>query len=225
MEAKVDSDSRRCGDGCAENDRIGALNAKPPVRRARVTRGLRSVSRPARAIILLVALSTTGCHGSSSAPRPPRSATPSDILPALAGTWTGILEYADVRTNDRVQLPTSLTASFTEGALRLAYTYSDPSGMVMNVNTVHRTLGDGRRHVIGTDTLTTFSIEGFAGAPDGREPTGTAVLTGTTTENGVDVPSRHQIVLRGDSLIIRKETGDPPRFRNEYRFRRDRRSP
>ena len=167
-----------------------------------------------------ITLLSTSCLGSAGL-RAAGSETPADILPALAGTWTGVLEYADVRTDERRQLPTSLTATLADGALQLAYSYSDPSGLVMNASSVHRALAGGRLHVIGTDTLSVVSVEGFARSTDGSAATGMAVLTGTTIENGIVVSARQQIVLRGDSLIIRKEVGDPPRFRNEYRFRRD----
>ena len=164
---------------------------------------------------------TTLCAGCmrGSATQGDASVAARDILPALAGEWTGVLEYADYRTDERVQLPTRMTATLAGGALQIAYAYREPSGTIVNANSVHRALDDGRRYVMGTDTLTVLSMEGFGSARSGATEA-RAVLLGTSTENDIIVPARHHITLRGDSLIIRKETRDPPRLRNEYRFRR-----
>ena len=171
-------------------------------------------------LIVGAVLLSPACAGRTVAARS-GSAAPADILPALVGDWTGVLEYADYRTGARVQLPTQLAATLASGALQVAFTYREPSGITVNGNSLHRALNDGRRYVIGTDTLTTLFIDGFHRMPNGAAAAGVASFIGTAVENDVVVPARHTIILRGDSLVIRKETGDPPRFRNEYRFHRD----
>lgn len=162
--------------------------------------------------------SLAGCRGGATIrPDAPGLAA---LLPALAGEWAGVLEYSDYGTGERVQLPTTLSATIAGGELQLAFAYREPSGITLNAGSVHRALPDGRRYVMGTDTLRAMSVAGFGRPSESGHAEGTATFTGTTMENDTVVPARHTIILRRDSLIIRKETRDPPTFRNEYRLRR-----
>jgi hypothetical protein len=171
-----------------------------------------------RAILpfLLATLSLAGC----TAPAPPAEPAPAaapDVFAALSGRWTGVLEYADYRTDGRVQLPTRLTAA-ADGAgrtLTLAYVYREPSGKEVTSDGVHGIDAAAGRYVMGTDTFRIEALEGFGAAGGGR-----MVLTGTVLDNDRQEPVRHTLTLAGDTLRMLKETRTPWTFRNEYRLTR-----
>jgi hypothetical protein len=167
-----------------------------------------------RAVLLLVLLALGGC----AAPAPPAAPAPApDVFAALAGRWTGVLEYADYRSDGRVQLPTRLTASVdgTGRTLTLAYVYREPSGREVTSYAVHRIDPAAGRYRMGDDTFAIAASEGFGAAGGGR-----MVVTGTVLDNDRQEPARYTITLSGDTLRILKETRTPWTFRNEYRMTR-----
>lgn len=168
---------------------------------------------------LLVALSAPACVAPvpSSAPSPPP-----DVFAALAGNWTGVLEYADYRSDRRVQLPTRLAATAADASrtLSLAYEYREPNGETVTSRGVHRIDPAAGRYVMGSDTFSIGTLEGFATRDAGR-----MIVTGAVIDNDRPEPARYTFVLAGDSLRITKETRSPWQFRNEYRLVRDRPQP
>jgi hypothetical protein len=158
-------------------------------------------------------------HAACAAPAPPTAPAPvtPDVFAALSGRWTGVLEYADYRTDRRVQLPTRLTAVADPAGrtLTLAYVYTEPSGENVASDALHEMDGPAGRYVMGRDTMRIDVLEGFAPAGGGR-----MVLTGTVLDNDRQEPVRHTLTLAGDTLRILKETRTPWTFRNEYRLTR-----
>jgi hypothetical protein len=178
------------------------MSIDPPAVRA----AMRAIPR-----LLLVALSLGACTAA-----PPRvdMPPPADVFAALDGSWSGVLEYADYRTDRRVQLATRLTAASAEGGmLTLDYVYTEPNGENVTSRSVHRMDLPAGRYVMGNDTLEVGMVEGFVGAPGGR-----MVLTGMVEDNDRQEPVRHTITVSGDTLRMLKETRSPWQFRNEYRL-------
>ncbi|HST58817.1 MAG TPA: hypothetical protein VLK84_09020 [Longimicrobium sp.] len=176
--------------------------------------------RRMRAILssLLIAAALAGCAAPAPAPpAPPAPAAAPDVFAAMAGRWTGVLEYADYRSDRRVQLPTRLVASVdgTGRMLTLAYAYTEPSGKEVTSDAVHRFEPADGRYLMGDDTFAVALVEGFGAGAGGR-----MVLTGTVLDNDRQEPARHTITLAGDTLRILKETRTPWTFRNEYRLTR-----
>lgn len=172
-----------------------------------------------RAILpsLLLMLSLVAC----AAPSPRVAAAPSagpDVMGVLAGSWTGVLEYADYRSDRRVQLPTRLVAAAYggPGTLTLNYSFREPSGQSVTSLELHRIDVAAGQYVMGRDTFALGALEGFSPGGGGR-----MVMTGTVMENDRPEPARHTFTLSGDTLRITRETRSPWRFRNEYRLVRE----
>lgn len=157
-------------------------------------------------------LSLAAC--SSAAPRSD-SPPPADVFVVLDGSWSGVLEYADYRSDRRVQLATRLTADASEEgrALTLDYVYTEPNGENVTSRSIHRLDLQEGRYVMGSDTFSVGMVEGFVSPAGGR-----VVLTGTVLDNDRQEPVRHTITLSGDTLRMLKETRSPWQFRNEYRL-------
>lgn len=163
--------------------------------------------------LLFAVLSLGAC--STAPPRTDPLPPPQQVFTALEGSWTGVLEYADYRTDRRVQLPTRVTAAASEQGrtLTLDYVYTEPNGDTVTSQSVHRIDLRAGRYVMGSDTFAVGAVDGFASPTAGR-----MMLTGTVMDNDRPEPVRHTITLRGDSLRWIKETRSPLQFRNEYRL-------
>lgn len=163
----------------------------------------------------LLMLALAGC--AAPAPPPAPAAAP-DPFATMAGRWTGVLEYADYRSDARVRLPTRLTAAPADGgrSLSLAWIFTEPSGREVTSGGVHRLDAAAGRYLMEGDTLQIAALEGFAGGG------GRMVLTGTVLDNNRQEPARYTYTLAGDTLRVLKETRSPWQFRNEYRLVRDR---
>ncbi|WP_420130299.1 hypothetical protein [Longimicrobium sp.] len=168
---------------------------------------MHSISR-----VLLIAASLVACTTAAPAADPP---PPADVFAALDGNWSGVLEYADYRTDRRVQLVTRLTADASDDGrtLTMAYVYTEPNGENVTSQGVHRIDLPAGRYVMGDDTFDIGMVEGFTSAAGGR-----MVVTGTVIDNDRPEPARHTITLSGDTLRMLKETRSPWQFRNEYRL-------
>ena len=163
---------------------------------------------------LLVSLCLAAC--AAPAPRvEPAPAAEGGVFAAMAGHWTGVLEYADYRSDRRVQLPTRLTAVPGDGSrtLALRYVYREPSGDTVTSRSEHRIDTAAGRYVMGSDTFAVAALEGFGPAGGGR-----MVVTGTVLDNDRPEPARYTFSVAGDTLRILKETRSPWQFRNEYRL-------
>lgn len=161
---------------------------------------------------LLVSLSLAAC--AAPAPRA-EPAVGAGVFAVMGGRWTGVLEYADYRSDRRVQLATRLTAVPGEGnrTLALRYVYREPSGDTVTSRSEHRIDTAAGRYVMEGDTFAIAALEGFGSAGGGR-----MVVTGTVLDNDRPEPARYTFSVTGDTLRILKETRSPWQFRNEYRL-------
>ena len=146
------------------------------------------------------------------------------LTAALAGNWTGTLEYRDYRSDRRVTLPTTLAVSGDGiNVLLFSYVYDDGPGKTVRstdritIDPVARTYriqnGDGTYDA-------TFAASGLA---EFGPASHTVVLTGKGEENGVAVDLRTTLTLDGGSLTMLRESKKPGEdwlFRNQYRLTR-----
>lgn len=170
--------------------------------------------------LLRVAAVAAACLLVAGAAPPPPS-----IYHAVAGHWAGSLEYKDYRDSTRrVTLPTRLDASIdtAHGGIRLDFTYDDgPGKTVYDHDLFTIDAGDSTVHW-GSVTDTTrqrFRVTARVDGPDSVR----LVLEGEGADDDAPATLHETITVRGDLLVIRKETrptGGVFAFRHEYRLRR-----
>ena len=144
-------------------------------------------------------------------------------LEALAGSWTGTLEYRDYRSDRRVTLQTRVVITPSADGLTFDYVYDDGPG---------KTVKSVERISIAAD-LTSYRIRNGDGSYDvtfvaqGLREFGKAsnivVLEGKGTENDEPVDVRISIVINTDTFSMLRESrrlGADWRFRNHYQFKR-----
>ncbi len=164
----------------------------------------------------LLALSPT------RAARPTRAA----LYAAMAGSWTGALEYKDYSNpKRRVTLPTKLAITLApdSSALLMHYVYDDGPGKIVE---------DDDRFVANA-TVSTIAWGGLKSAAQQyvvSDAVGAAtagriaiVLQGEGMDDNKPATIRETITLSADSLRILKETrfaGSDFAFRHEYRMHR-----
>ena len=144
---------------------------------------------------------------------------------AMAGTWTGTLEYRDYRSDRRVTLPTRLTiASEHAGRLQFVYTYDDGPGKVVTARdqiTLDVRAGSYRIQNDKDDYDATFVANGLGEfGPDSS----TVTLIGRGEENGVAVDLRITVTVTMRSLTMLRESrraGEDWLFRNRYELTRE----
>lgn len=148
---------------------------------------------------------------------------------ALAGSWTGTLEYRDYRSDRRVTLPTTLAVAAGAGnELTFSYVYDDGPGKT--VRSTDRVTIDAaaRSYRIQNADGTYDAIFAASGLGEFGPASRTVVLTGKGDENGVVVDLRTTITVDDTSLTMRRESrraGEDWLFRNEYRLTREARVP
>jgi len=144
---------------------------------------------------------------------------------AFVGRWTGTLEYKDYQDSTRrVTLPTRLDASVDSalGGLRLEFTYDDgPGKTVYDHDLFTIDAGDSTvRWGSATErTRQRFRVTARVDSPDSLR----LVLEGEGADNDAPATLRETMTVRGDLLVIRKDTrptGGVFAFRHEYRLRR-----
>lgn len=140
-----------------------------------------------------------------------------DLSQALAGAWTGSLQYRDFSTDRQVVLPTTVTFSGRSSALQGAYVYDDGPG---------KTVKSTERWSLAPDDAT-LTIDEGAPARVTTYRAGAADLTleaeGTGVENKQTVAVRTTITQTGDALTITRLThlpGQPWLVRHVYRLAR-----
>lgn len=151
-------------------------------------------------------------------------ATPPPAIPtlhaALAGDWSGTLDYRDFGDDRRVVLPTKLTVTGTGDEARLAFTFDDGPGKTVQASQWLRLLADGgvlageERHAPER-----MRVLERRGGGDARELT--LVAEGTGNENGASVEVRTVLARRGDVLSLSRLTrrpGEPFLLRHAYRL-------
>jgi hypothetical protein len=139
----------------------------------------------------------------ASAAAPPATAI---LATALAGSWTGRLDYRDYGTDARVGLPVTATVS---PALDIAFTYDDGPGKTVRSSESWR-----------IDPVTaTIAVTTARGRPVKSRLTGLAQLSsaadvtlswdGSATENGRAVETRTLLTVRGDRLRLTRMSRTP----------------
>ena len=149
--------------------------------------------------------------------------TQQQLSAAIVGSWTGVLEYRDYSSNERVKLPTWLEVQPEGQALRLKYVYDDgPTKVVQDAELVTIDAAKATYTVLSKpgEGAEVSSITGLDGLKSGR---GTLMLTGTGTENGHAVDVRTTLHIGRNILEILRETrvpGEEFKFRHAYTFTR-----
>ena len=143
---------------------------------------------------------------------------------AVAGLWSGTLEYRDYRSDRRVTLPTKLTVeSGGQGKLNFAYTYDDGPGKIVTSRERITLDGEASTYRIQNGDGTydaTFAMRGMA-AFGPASPV--IVLTGKGDENGAPVDLRVTVTVTASSFTMLRESrtlGGDWLFRNEYKLTR-----
>ena len=140
-----------------------------------------------------------------------------DLAQALAGSWTGSLQYRDFGNDKQVVLPTTVTFSGPATALQGDYVYDDGPGKTVRSRERWSLARDGSTITLepsGTPARVTSNVDG-SGADLTLEADGTGV------ENKQAVAVRTVVARRGDSLTITRLTqlpGQPWLTRHTYRF-------
>jgi hypothetical protein len=145
------------------------------------------------------------------------------VYAALAGRWTGTLEYRDYGNDKRVKLPTLLDAQQDEArsAMELDYTYDDGPGKTVKDKDIVRITPSGSEYIVrekdGSETKYRIGeSSGFGEVAGGR-----LVLFGPGTENKKPVEVRTTLEVDQKSLVILRETrlpGEKFKFRHQYSF-------
>lgn len=153
--------------------------------------------------------------------------TASDLRQAMAGEWTGVLEYRDysepATSTKRIKLPTWLTVTPSSDKLTFHYIYDDGP-----TKTVDETLSISFDVAGSTLTITndkghdeTYKVEGYNGLRSGH---GDVTLLGPTIDNNRPAECRITIGIRRNLLTwteeVRPTSEIPFAFRHSYVFTR-----
>lgn len=144
---------------------------------------------------------------------------PHPLIAALAGQWTGTLEYRDYRSERRVTLPTKLLVTQSASVLEFAYEYDDgPGKTVRSRDRVTIDASAATYRVQNSDGTydATFAINGLAGFGKGSD---TVVLIGKGTENDAPVDLRITLSVTPKQITMERESrkaGEEWMFRNRY---------
>lgn len=165
------------------------------------------------------------CASPAPAPRPaaPPSTPPtSELGAALAGAWTGQLEYRDFQSDERVVLPTWLTVTPAGAALQLDYVYDDGPAKTVRERMM-LTLDPAAQQIRFTSDRDhhdeTYAVTGLADLARSH----TLVLTGRGSESDHPVDVRITLTVRRNRYALVKETRVPGadfQFRDAYTFTR-----
>jgi hypothetical protein len=148
------------------------------------------------------------------------------IYSALAGEWTGQLEYRDYQSDERVVLPAwlEIKPSADGRSTQFRYTYDDgPTKTVTELSTVAIDTA-AHRFTVTSDSdhsSETYQVEGLDGLKiPGR---GQFTLTGRGTENNKTVDVRITVTIDRNLYQFKKKTrlaGGEFTFRDGYVFTR-----
>jgi len=180
---------------------------------------------PRRIVVTLFAVISLIFAPSTNSQSPPPAAA-AKFYSALTGCWTGILEYRDYQSNERVKLPTwlEITATSDPHALQFHYTYDDgPNKTVEDTDRVELNLD--RRTFTETSpdkkSQQIYQVDGLEKlSPAGL---GTLTLTGTGLDDDKKVDVRITLKLGRNYYRYAKETRLPGadfQFRDAYDFTR-----
>ena len=138
------------------------------------------------------------------------------LTAALAGNWTGTLDYRDYRDDTRTSLPTLMTAT----GLSIAWTFDDGPGKTVRSAERWSFAPDGKSLLIeGGKSSETMTIAELRRSSDGSL---TLVADGAGEENGRKVMVRE--ILTRDGPVLRltrmsRSLGQPFIMRHSYQLR------
>ncbi len=149
---------------------------------------------------------------------PNRSDTAVLVAKALAGAWTGTLDYRDYSKDTRVTLPTLMQSDGTE----LTWTFDDGPGKT--VRSAEKWAFDPASQTLtitsGNNPPDKWRVAEARISADGSSLT--IVLDGTSEENGRKVIARKILTRDGNRIRITKQTrvaGEPFLMRQSYELR------
>lgn len=136
---------------------------------------------------------------------------------ALAGKWTGTLEYRDFGNDGRVLLPVSVSIGDDSETMHLDFVYEDGPGKTVRSSDSWTLAGDGARFSMEKSAEPMTVSDYRAGA--GRDIT--LIALGSGSENKAAVQLRVVVTRRGDELTISRASqlpGQPWLLRHRYRL-------
>lgn len=136
----------------------------------------------------------------AKAPAAPAAPTAPPLAEALAGRWTGSLDYRDFRTDGRVILPTQLSAA----ADTLDFTFDDGPGKTVRSRELWRLSDDRTTLLVDGDEFRVVERRGGAAPGDL-----TLVADGPGRENDQPVEARLILARRADRLTLSRLTRGP----------------
>lgn len=149
---------------------------------------------------------------------PATADTASVVAMALAGDWTGTLDYRDCSADTRETLPTRMQS---DGQV-LAWTFDDGPGKTVQSSEAWTFDASGQSLTItaGINAPNQWRVVESRASADGASLT--IVLEGESIENGREVFARKILTRDGDRLRITKQTrvaGEPFLMRQSYELR------
>lgn len=129
---------------------------------------------------------------------------------AIAGNWTGTLEYKDYSSGERVALSTRvrITASADGQSAEISFAYDDYGKVIRSKETRRIDAAAGKFY----DGDFAYTIDSMT--------TGRIVVLGNGRDGNTVERIRETITFDTDSLTILKETRDPWQFRNVLKLKR-----
>ena len=147
----------------------------------------------------------------------PMHAAVPDLAQAVAGSWTGSLQYRDFGNDRQVVLPTTVTFSGPSSALQGDYVYDDGPGKTVR-SSEHWALSDDGATLSLDPSGTPARVTAFH---LGSELDMTLEAEGAGEENKQAVAVRTQLERHGSALTITRLTrlpGQPWLVRHVYRL-------
>jgi hypothetical protein len=153
--------------------------------------------------------------------------TGSELQQAIAGAWTGVLEYRDyseaATSTKRVKLPTWLSVGSSDNKLTFHYIYDDGPNKVVDETLILTFDVPGSTLQITNDKgrVETYKVDSYDALRNGR---GDLTLLGPTTDNNRPAESRMVLGVRRNlftwSEEVRPTSAVPFAFRHSYTFTR-----
>lgn len=153
--------------------------------------------------------------------------TGTELQQAMAGAWTGVLEYRDYSEPDtstkRVKLPTWLSVGSGDNKLTFHYIYDDgPNKVVDETITLSFDVAGSTLQITNDKgRVETYKVDGYNGLRNGR---GDITLLGPTIDNNRPAECRIVIGVRRNLLTwveeVRPTSLIPFAFRHSYTFTR-----
>lgn len=161
-------------------------------------------------------------------PSSPTTQIETDLSQALAGQWTGVLEYRDYSepsaSMKRVQLPTWLTISSVGRVLTEHFVYDDGPGKTVD-STQTITFDAGGQTYTEQESSKPAQVSKVAGFDTLKSGRGELLLLGHGLDNNKPAETRMTLTIRRNLLTWLEEvrpanTQEPFRFRHRYTFTR-----